>query len=309
MSFSHLMRFHHLTVDNDTQWWNGECFDKESLQNIGYHYQLGHSGTQCPLPHPGPKNFVVFDISGPHLVTIDYCDCRDKPLSTWTQLLREKWFPAMLTRPQMAFTFDCLETFHELTLQGKTNLYDYYHTLLRRSDNANLSNPIVSSRSYLSSLTNLYINSISTRNFIVYLECGRIWWPSNAEAEVTIQGVLMPRWMENWWSNAPHALIWREIFLMTGRRPAPSCKLFLNVVSFMIDSYSKQVPPRPLYCNWWELQTQRKATLPLGAYARVGGLCSRTGVSESHHRSCWQSWGTCLPRHAQNISLTNTWTD
>ncbi|KIJ90114.1 hypothetical protein K443DRAFT_126586, partial [Laccaria amethystina LaAM-08-1] len=122
--------------------WNGKCFDKESLQNLGYRYQLGHSGAPCPSPHPGPKNFIVFDITGPHFVTIDYCHCCDEPLSTWNQLLREKWFPATLTRPQTTFTFDCLETFHELTLQGKTNLYDYYHTLLRRSDNANLSNPI-----------------------------------------------------------------------------------------------------------------------------------------------------------------------
>jgi hypothetical protein len=43
------------------------------------------------------------------------------------------------------FPFDCLETFHELTLQGKTSLYDYYNTLLRRFDNAGISNPIVSS--------------------------------------------------------------------------------------------------------------------------------------------------------------------
>jgi hypothetical protein len=62
----------------------------------------------------------------------------------WNQLLRERWFPATLACPQTVFTFDCLETFHELTLQGKTSLYDYYHTLLRRSDNANLGNPIVS---------------------------------------------------------------------------------------------------------------------------------------------------------------------
>ena len=116
----------------------------------------------------------MFDISGPHFVTIDYCHCRDEPLSTWNQLLREKWFPATLTRPQTAFTFDCLETFHELTLQGKTNLYDYYHTLLRRSDNANLSNSIVSSRLLLSRFTNSYVDSIDTQNFIAYLECGGI---------------------------------------------------------------------------------------------------------------------------------------
>ena len=125
------------------QRWNGEFFSKDSLQKLGYRYQLGHSGARCPRPHPGPKNFVIFDISGPHFISIDYCHCGNQPLSTWHQLLHEKWFPATLSCPQMVFTFDCLETFHELTLQGKTNLYDYYHTLLWRSDNANLSNPIV----------------------------------------------------------------------------------------------------------------------------------------------------------------------
>ncbi|KDR65285.1 hypothetical protein GALMADRAFT_82040 [Galerina marginata CBS 339.88] len=122
--------------------WNGEFFDKASLQSLGYRYQLGHSGAACPCPQPGPKNFIVFSISGPHFVSINYCHCHDEPLSTWQQLLREGWFPATLSRPQTVFTFDCLESFHELTLQGKTNLYDYYHTLLRRGDNANLSNPI-----------------------------------------------------------------------------------------------------------------------------------------------------------------------
>ncbi|KIJ91497.1 hypothetical protein K443DRAFT_135485 [Laccaria amethystina LaAM-08-1] len=90
----------------------------------------------------GPKNFVIFDTSGLHHLTIDYCQCGNEPLSSWAQLLRESWFPATLSHPQTAFTFDCLDMFHELMLQGNTNLYDYYHTLLRRSDNANLSTPV-----------------------------------------------------------------------------------------------------------------------------------------------------------------------
>ena len=139
-----ITNFSHLIVIFSSQKWKENFFEKDSLLNLGYRYQLGHSGAPCPCPHPGPKNFVVFDISGPHFVAIDYCHCAVQPLSPWHQLLREGWFPATLSRPQTVFTFDCLETFHELTLQGKTSLYDYYHTLLRRSDNANLSNPIVS---------------------------------------------------------------------------------------------------------------------------------------------------------------------
>ncbi len=88
----------------------------------------------------------MFHITGPHRVTVDYCNCDNELVPGYQQLLREKWFPATLTRPQTVFTFDCLEMFHELTLQGKTNLYDYYHSLLRRFDNAGRFSPIVSDR-------------------------------------------------------------------------------------------------------------------------------------------------------------------
>ena len=126
------------------QRWNAQFFNKDSLQNLGHRYQLGHSGGRCPCPGTCPKNFTVFDVSGPHPVAVDYCQCGDQPLPMWNQLLHEGWFPATLARPQTVFTFNCLKTFHELTLQGKTSLYDYYNTLLRRSNNANLLNPVVS---------------------------------------------------------------------------------------------------------------------------------------------------------------------
>jgi hypothetical protein len=154
-----------------TQKWNGSFFVKTTLQTLGLRYQLGHSGAPCPCPQAGPKNFVVFDISGPHHLAIDYCQCGDEPLSNWVQLLRERWFPATLLRPQTVFTFDCLETFHELTLQGKTNLYDYYHTLLRLSDNASLSTPIVSQYS-VRLIPGSDVNSTDMMKSIGSLECG-----------------------------------------------------------------------------------------------------------------------------------------
>jgi len=156
----HRIRSNHMMLLTQFhQRWNGKFFDNDSLQNLGLVYQLGHSGRACPCPLAGPKQFVVFDITGPHLVTFNYCDCREKRLSNWTQLLRERWFPATLTRPQTVFTFDCLEHFHELTLQGKTNLYDYYHTLLRRADNANIRLSIVSHYCFFFLLTESYFLS------------------------------------------------------------------------------------------------------------------------------------------------------
>jgi hypothetical protein len=115
---------------------------------MGLRIQLGHDdggGGGCPLPIPGPQNFLVFDVSGAHQVNIDFCGCQpDYELDKRTQLLRKRWFPATTTRPQTVFTFDCLDTFHELTLQGKTSLYDYYHVILRKTDNANVAPSIVS---------------------------------------------------------------------------------------------------------------------------------------------------------------------
>jgi hypothetical protein len=52
--------------------------------------------------------------------------------------MRAGWFPVTFNRPQTAFTFDMLNTFHELTLQEKTTLYDFYYTILRKTDNGKL---------------------------------------------------------------------------------------------------------------------------------------------------------------------------
>ena len=119
---------------------------KTSLCSLGLQVQLGHDGLPCLRPSPGPKGFIVFDVSGAHSVNIDYCDCieSDLTIDKRTQLLRKKWFPATTARPHTVFTFDFLSTFHELTLQGKGNLFDFYHTILRKTDNANIQAPIVS---------------------------------------------------------------------------------------------------------------------------------------------------------------------
>ena len=132
---------HHLP----SQKWNGQFFEKTTLAGLGLRIQLGHDGGPCPCPSCGPQNFVVFDLSGAHAINIDYCECTpDKSLEKRLQLLRKRWFPATLARLQTVFTFDCLEFLHELTLQGKVNLFDFYHTILRRTDNACISTTTVS---------------------------------------------------------------------------------------------------------------------------------------------------------------------
>jgi len=100
---------------------------------------------------------MVFDTSGVHAVNIDYCDCpSNNILDRRTQLLRQGWFPATFLRPNTVFTFDCLETFHEHTLQGKGNLYDFYHLLLHKTDNTNIPDMVVSDFFFFSFLSGSY---------------------------------------------------------------------------------------------------------------------------------------------------------
>ena len=76
---------------------------------------------------------------GFHQVTIDFCDCRMNGIVPHhIQLLQAGWFPSTFNHPQTAFTFCCLNFYHELTLQRKVNAYDFCQSLLRLTDSLEL---------------------------------------------------------------------------------------------------------------------------------------------------------------------------
>ena len=54
-----------------------------------------------------------------------------------------RWYPASFNHPQTAFSFDLLETYHKVTLQGKLNLYDFYLAIMHKLDNQGRSKPVV----------------------------------------------------------------------------------------------------------------------------------------------------------------------
>jgi hypothetical protein len=79
----------------------------------------------------------VIDINGVHQINLQFCTCTDSPqwVDNYRQLLRVGWYPASFQRPKTAFTFNVLDTYHKLALQGKLNLYDFYLTLTQKTDN------------------------------------------------------------------------------------------------------------------------------------------------------------------------------
>ena len=135
------------------QEWNDTFFASTSLKQIGLCVQLGHPlGKPCINPKVAPGDgFVVIDVNGIHEVGLDFCGCHrmeDHP----KQLLRVRWFPATVSSPQTAATFNVLEFFQLLTFESKASVFEYLNSLARRTDNTGMINRPVSIPRHLSFL-------------------------------------------------------------------------------------------------------------------------------------------------------------
>lgn len=114
--------------------------------------QIGHPHARCPVPVPLSDPFVVLNMNGAHHLNLEFCGCsQGDHLERYQQLLREAWYPATFDRPRTALTFDLLDTYHKLTLQGKLNLFDFSLGILHKTDNCGRTNTMVRNHSiYLS---------------------------------------------------------------------------------------------------------------------------------------------------------------
>ena len=126
------------------QCWRDGFFERTSLDSLGYVHHLGHGGNACPADSPH-RQLIIIDINGWHKLQVEFCKCGASNVSheEYRQLLRMRLYPASFNRPKTAFTFDFLETYHKITLQGKLNLYDFYHAIMQKTDNQGRSKPLV----------------------------------------------------------------------------------------------------------------------------------------------------------------------
>jgi CxC2 like cysteine cluster associated with KDZ transposases len=77
-------------------------------------------------------------MNGIHMVTVWLCACHSKHSQPKFQLLRCSWLPASTGDPHTAFTFEVLNAYHLLSLQGKILREDYYHSISCHTDNTGL---------------------------------------------------------------------------------------------------------------------------------------------------------------------------
>ncbi|KAF8168597.1 hypothetical protein K438DRAFT_1616101, partial [Mycena galopus ATCC 62051] len=111
---------------------------RNALKELGLRVQLNHPpGVICPYQWPGPGDFVLYDTSGVHEISIDFCGCRTDdgtdeggpPLEHRTQLLRACWWPATIHSPKTCATFGVLQLFQVLNCLGKLSAYDFLRGL------------------------------------------------------------------------------------------------------------------------------------------------------------------------------------
>ncbi|KAJ6469546.1 hypothetical protein C8R47DRAFT_989403, partial [Mycena vitilis] len=124
--------------------WRDQSFHKKSLADAGLRIQFGHpKGKRCLTPSRAKESFVCLHVNGIHTVNVDFCGCEFAADAgePHIQLLRGGWFPATHDRPQTCATLEVLEQFHQLTLQSKVTMYDFYIVLERLTNNAGIKPP------------------------------------------------------------------------------------------------------------------------------------------------------------------------
>ncbi len=109
------------------QAWTGTFFDTFTLKDLGLKVYLRHEGASCPALCE-VKEMVVVHTNGIHRCSMQFCDCNDI-IPNFQQLMRSRLFPATIKFPATVFTFEVLETFHQLTLCSKITPYDYFDAL------------------------------------------------------------------------------------------------------------------------------------------------------------------------------------
>jgi hypothetical protein len=116
--------------------WNGRCYTKTSLRELGLVYAMGHSGMICPYTKDdgGMQDITVKDINGLHCVKVAWCRCENAP-SMAEQLLSRRLVPATSSRPRTAFTFRVLNFFQILNHTAYTSPWSFSATIHRLTDN------------------------------------------------------------------------------------------------------------------------------------------------------------------------------
>ncbi|KIJ35086.1 hypothetical protein M422DRAFT_181134, partial [Sphaerobolus stellatus SS14] len=116
--------------------WNGEYYQRISLDSIKFIWHLGHGGSAClhMYDDTSPYYIRLVDLSGVHTIKVGWCRCGLKP-DFFRQLLVRCIIPASMQRLRTGFTQWVFKTFHLLNLIAHVTPWDWCALLHRLTDN------------------------------------------------------------------------------------------------------------------------------------------------------------------------------
>ncbi|KAI6097097.1 hypothetical protein F5141DRAFT_1205735 [Pisolithus sp. B1] len=140
------------------QRWNGAHYQPTSLMDLGFLWHIGHGEDPCPCnwsdPDPEESGYVTGDGPSNHRKSSQFqmtivhtegifshevwvCKCPGSDPNDWhLDLLHQRLFPASISKPKTAFTFDVLDHFLIDALECKTSAMSFYQKLKRFTNNA-----------------------------------------------------------------------------------------------------------------------------------------------------------------------------
>jgi hypothetical protein len=118
---------------------SGGSWHQVKLYDLGLHLFIGHlSPGVCSSSRSASSSFTIIHTNGLHRVRLHLCTCPGAP-DTWAQLMRTQLWPATVTKPQTAATFNVLRQFEKLNKFGHITATDYYRALAHMTDATGLS--------------------------------------------------------------------------------------------------------------------------------------------------------------------------
>jgi len=117
--------------------WDKGCLDSASLIDLGLEITLPHSdGTPCNGA-TGHQRLKVFHTNGMHRVAVKVCKCKKTAkgdnAAFRAQLAASRLFPATHKDPVTAFSFDLIDLFNALNLEGALNVKQFLDGIICRS--------------------------------------------------------------------------------------------------------------------------------------------------------------------------------
>ncbi len=117
--------------------WNGNFFEEKGNIDLNLGVQLLHYDGSACINRVSHGTFTVVDLTGFHTINLESCGCTQAP-SLDIQLLSIHIFPASVVAPKTGFTFQLLENFRYLHLEGKLSANTYMNSLANLTAGDNL---------------------------------------------------------------------------------------------------------------------------------------------------------------------------